>query len=60
MNPACATVSMSTPVDRLSAMAEFTDEELSQALDEALSLNASDVVWLIVDEMQRRDNAAEL
>ena len=41
-------------------MAEFTDEELSEALDEALSLNASDVVWLIVDEMQRRDGAAEL
>ena len=42
------------------SMADFTDEELSLALDEALIRQESKIVWIIVDEMQRRDGSAEL
>jgi len=42
------------------AMAEFTDEELYLALDEALVRQESKIVWMIVDEIQRRDGTAEL
>lgn len=41
-------------------MAGFTNEELSLALDQALVRDASDVVWMIVDEIERRDGLAEL
>ena len=41
-------------------MADFTDDELSLALDEALARDASDIVWLIINEIERRDKSAEL
>ena len=42
------------------SMAAFSDDELDAALDEALAREASTLVWMIVDEIERRDGLAEL
>lgn len=46
--------------DRNLDLARLTDEELSRALDEALSREDSKQVWRLVDEIERRDRSAEL
>ena len=42
------------------AISELSDAELSSALDEALKIGSSKDVWVIVDEIERRDRQAEL
>lgn len=46
--------------DRHLDLARLTDEELSQALDEALLAEDSRQVWKLIDEIERRTGGVEV
>ncbi|MBA2935361.1 hypothetical protein HZF05_14840 [Sphingomonas sp. CGMCC 1.13654] len=46
--------------DRRLELARMTDDELWKALDEALAMEDSKLVWRVVDELERRNGRVEL
>lgn len=46
--------------DRSLELARMTDDEIWAALDEALAVEDSKLVWRLVDELERRNGRVEL
>jgi hypothetical protein len=46
--------------DRSLELSRMTDDELWTALDEALAIEESKLVWRLVDELERRNGRVEL